>query len=200
MRIALPARISQPQARPSAARPWMAADGAEGGFALKVGLGRLLPCEALRDQIERTAEALQALALRGSLVATTVVLEELRQERPCPRINTATWWRTCVTSCGRLERRQLTSSSPTILATANRLFSGHAVVYYDFMWTFISSLVREMLVACQRMVATTFSRRLLLGRVPRRLPSDHGRAAESQAPALPAALALQPVLAAGQGH
>jgi hypothetical protein len=52
----------------------MASDGAEGGFALKVGLGRLLPCEALRDQIERTAEALQALALRGSLVATTVVL------------------------------------------------------------------------------------------------------------------------------
>jgi hypothetical protein len=64
---------------PAAARPWTAADGAEGGFALKVGLARLLPREAPRDQIERTAEALQALALRGSLVATTVALEELRQ-------------------------------------------------------------------------------------------------------------------------
>jgi hypothetical protein len=33
----------------------MAADGAEGGLALKGGLGRLLSREALRDQIERTA-------------------------------------------------------------------------------------------------------------------------------------------------
>ena len=62
----------------------MASDGAEGGFALKVCLGRLLPREALRHQIERTAEALQVLAIRGSLVATTVVLEELRQGRSRP--------------------------------------------------------------------------------------------------------------------
>jgi hypothetical protein len=54
-RVALPTCVSQPRARPSAARPRMAADGAEGGLALKGGLGRLLSREALRDQIERTA-------------------------------------------------------------------------------------------------------------------------------------------------
>ena len=90
---------------------------------MKVGLGRLLPREALRDQIERTAEALQALALRGSLVATTAVLEELRQGLPRPPIGTATWWQTCVASRGRddlaragswMDRRGFRAGAPSL--------------------------------------------------------------------------------------
>jgi Putative transposase DNA-binding domain len=139
----------------------------EGHFCHKVALGRLLPRRVIRDQIERTAETLQTLAARGSLVATTAVIQALERGLHCPPLRDPTWWRTCITSCGRLQRAQISVKYPEIAQVVTDLYdnfsitSGHAEVYYDGMWAFISSLVNELQDACKRMVASTFHTQLI---------------------------------------
>ena len=74
--------------------------GPRGFTSLKLALGRLLPSRAVRDQIELTVQTIQILALRGSLVANTAVINSLEAGRGCPPVQDTTWWRNCIAVCG----------------------------------------------------------------------------------------------------
>jgi hypothetical protein len=74
--------------------------GPRGFTSLKLALGRLLPSRAVRDQIELTVQTIQILALRGSLVANTAVINSLEAGRGCPPVQDVTWWRNCIAVCG----------------------------------------------------------------------------------------------------
>ena len=135
-------------------------------FSRKVALGRLLPSLTMRDQIERTLEVMQTMAVRGSLVATTILLRHMESGSPCPPINNSNWWSRCLKVCGRklsmdnnpIKRIHGPLEEPE--GVARELFKNHVIVYYDYMSPFIATIVGELMDATKRMVITIFHKSL----------------------------------------
>ena len=73
----------------------MSEDGHRGSTSLKLALGRLLPSRIVRDQIELTVQTIQILALRGSLVANTAVINSLEAGQGCPPVQDVTHIESC---------------------------------------------------------------------------------------------------------
>ena len=159
--------------------PFMSEDGHRGSTSLKLALGRLLPTRAVRDQIELTVQTIQILALRGSLVANTAVINSLEAGRGCPPVQDVTWWRNCISVCGygigvrgSVETDQLaelqtialqifgweTYKSPLQHDVTPNL--EHPPVLTNDMASHISALVNEMQSACLNMVSSTFHKQL----------------------------------------
>ena len=150
------------------------ADGCQGSSSVKLALGRLLPSTPIRTQIERDVQTIQVLAVRGSLVATTVLLKTLRNGDACPRVQDPTWWRNCISVCGYTNRGRpsQTEQLVAIQDVAKELFgyetyhvpsnevpiasAVHPPICYDYLWAHVSALVIEMQTACKNMVSKTF--------------------------------------------
>lgn len=103
---------------------------------------------------------MQTLAVRGSLVSTTILIRRLEAGDACPPVNNPTWWRQCITACGRLSAQdrkdEFCGPKKEADSIADELFASHPIVYYDHMWPFISTIVNELMDATQRMMATVF--------------------------------------------
>jgi len=153
--------------------------GPRGSTSLKLALGRLLPSRAVRDQIELTVQTLQILALRGSLVANTAVINSLEAGRGCPPVHDTTWWRNCIAICGYGigVRSSVGTEQLTELQTIARQLFGwetyksplqhdvapnveHPPVLTNDMASHISALVNEMQTGCHNMVSSTFHKQL----------------------------------------
>lgn len=152
-------------------------DSDQGGTSLKLALGRLLPSVKIRNQIERDAQTIQFLAVRGSLVATTAVLRSLQDGKDCPPVNDSTWWRNCISVCGYTNGGRNPEPTPqlsSLQAIAVELFgyetfrppvniisnSLHPPICCDYLWAHLSALVTEMQTACRNHVAKSFHRQL----------------------------------------
>jgi len=152
---------------------------ASDSFSVKCSLGRLFvppraallqtPSEEqkevatrLRVQIEASVEKLHALAFKGSLVATDVLLRAAREGRPFPPVDDQQWWYRCISSCGTLNGKRKACKDADIETSAQALFgTSSAWNEMDNLWPFISELSRDCKTACQNMVASTFHEQLL---------------------------------------
>ena len=153
-------------------------EGCRGPSSVKLALGRLLPSTPIRTQIERDAQTIQVLAVRGSLVATTVLLKTLRNGHACPPVQDPTWWRNCISVCGYTHGRppSQTEQLVAIQDVAKELFgyetyqvpsnevpiasAVHPPLCCDYLCMQVSALVNEMQTACKNMVAKTFHKQL----------------------------------------
>lgn len=157
----------------------MSEDGHRGSTSLKLALGRLLPSRVVRDQIELTVQTIQILALRGSLVANTAVINSLEAGRGCPPVQDTTWWRNCIAVCGYgigVRSSVETDQVAELQTIALELFGWetyksplqhdvtpnveHPPVLTNDMASHISALVNEMQSACHNMVSSTFHKQL----------------------------------------
>ncbi len=68
-------------------------------FAIKCGLGRLLPSLELREAIEKAVLRAHPVLVQGLLVATHTALHLLQQGKSVP-ITDQKWWYGCMSACG----------------------------------------------------------------------------------------------------
>lgn len=155
-------------------------DDAETGrtFSVKCSLGRLLvPCSSdpelaelehleisrkLRTQIETSVERIHALAVKGTLVATDVLLRAAREGRPLPPVDEQSWWYKCLTSCGKLKGTKRASKDGEIERSAQALFSATSDwTEMDHLWPFIAEMARDFRTVCHNMVASSFHNQIL---------------------------------------
>ena len=153
-------------------------DDSRGSSSVKLALGRLLPSTPIRNQIERDAQTIQILAVRGSLLATTLLLKTLKRGEACPRVQDATWWRNCISVCGYAHGTQPKPTEQLAAAQdiAKELFGYetfqvpsnadpistalHPPICRNNLWAHVSALVTEMQTACTNMVASSFHKQL----------------------------------------
>ena len=135
---------------------------------IKCLLAGLKCYQELRYEIDDCVKRLHSIAIKGSLVATQVLLVTLENGESVPVIGNQTWWNRCFTSCGIIEgrdpcrphsgiRSRKSSSDPAIEEASKILFSGNIPwTPMDYMWSFIAELAMDSLTACQNIIASTF--------------------------------------------
>ena len=138
-----------------------------GTTTVKCSLAGLRCSSDLRYEIEEAVRKVHSIAVKGSLVATQVVLSALERGHPVPNVGDQTWWYRCFSCCGVLEgrkpgnikipRKRQPCIDADIESAAQSLFAGKLEwTSMDYLWSFIAELSRDALTACQNMVASIF--------------------------------------------
>lgn len=134
-------------------------------FSVKCSLGRVLASiqanselsSSLRSAIESAVDRIHTLAVKGTLIATDVVLRLADEGKVLPPVEVQSWWYKCFTSAGKLRGKRLTCKDADIESSARRLFPrDEDLVDTDLLWPFINEMSRDYITVFQNMMASTF--------------------------------------------
>jgi hypothetical protein len=134
---------------------------------VKCSLAGLRCSPDLKFEIEDAVRRVHSIAVKGSLVATQVLLSALEAGEALPDVGSQTWWYRCFCSCGVIQgrvagrprppRERKSSADLAIEAAAQELFAGRVDwTPMDFLWSFLAELSRDALTACQNMLGSVF--------------------------------------------
>ena len=101
-------------------------------FSVKCSLGRVLAStqanvelsSSLRSAIESSVDRIHTLAVKGTLIATDVVLRLAEEGKALPPVEVQSWWYKCIASTGKLRGKRLVCKDADIESSARRLFPG----------------------------------------------------------------------------